>query len=37
VLGQPAPAVSGEISEASMQVMIRAPQSVVDVLAKAGR
>jgi hypothetical protein len=37
VLGSPAPAVSGDVTEASMQVMIKAPPSVVDVLAKAGR
>jgi tripartite-type tricarboxylate transporter receptor subunit TctC len=37
VLGQPAPAVSGDISEASMQVMIKAPPSVVETLSKAGR
>jgi tripartite-type tricarboxylate transporter receptor subunit TctC len=37
VLGLPAPAVSGDVSEQSMQVMIKAPQSVVDVLSKAGR
>jgi hypothetical protein len=37
VLGQPAPAVTGEVTEASMQVMIKAPASAVEVLSKAGR
>jgi hypothetical protein len=37
VLGEAAPAVSGDVTEASMQVMINAPASVVDVLSKAGR
>jgi tripartite-type tricarboxylate transporter receptor subunit TctC len=37
VLGQPAPAVGGDPTEAAMQVMIKAPPSVVEVLAKAGR
>ena len=37
VLGQPAPAVSGDVSEASMRVMVQAPPSVIDVLSKAGR
>jgi tripartite-type tricarboxylate transporter receptor subunit TctC len=37
VLGEPAPAVSGDVTEASMQVMINAPASVIEVLSKAGR
>jgi len=37
VLGSPAPAVSGDVTEASMKVMIQAPASVVEVLSKAGR
>ena len=37
LLGQPAPAITGEVTEASMQVMIKAPASAVEVVSKAGR
>jgi tripartite-type tricarboxylate transporter receptor subunit TctC len=37
VYGSPAPAVGGEVTEASMRVMIQAPASVVETLSKAGR
>jgi hypothetical protein len=37
VLGVSTPAVTGEVPEAAMQVMINAPGNVVDILLQAGR
>ena len=37
VLGAPTPAVTGDVSEASLQVMVKAPASVVDTLLAAGK
>jgi hypothetical protein len=37
VLGVPTPAATGEVPEAALQVMIKAPPSVVDILLQAGK